>query len=64
MGFNTTDENGKFNIEGCAYDLWSDPDPYLKIWSYCGTDDGKRIDTPVNQTFIPEVTDFGTIPLG
>uniref|UniRef100_A0A915JTA1 Transthyretin-like family protein n=1 Tax=Romanomermis culicivorax TaxID=13658 RepID=A0A915JTA1_ROMCU len=63
MGWNTADENGRFKVEGCGYDFLSDPDPFVKIFTYCNSPKGKYIKTKVVHIFAPDIIDYGDIDL-
>ncbi|CDW57538.1 DUF290 domain containing protein [Trichuris trichiura] len=62
MGWTTSNEDGSFTVEGCGYDLFSDPDPYLKIWHACGGS-YRHLKTPIQMIFQPHLNDFGNILL-
>uniref|UniRef100_A0A5S6R283 Transthyretin-like protein 52 n=1 Tax=Trichuris muris TaxID=70415 RepID=A0A5S6R283_TRIMR len=63
MGWTTSNEDGSFAVEGCGYDLFSDPDPYLKIWHACGGEPYRHFKTPIQMIFQPQTSNFGDIVL-
>ena len=67
MGVNKTDASGRFWVQGCAWDLGSDPDPYVKLLSQCnigsGEHEGRLIILPVNYTFKPKIIDYGRVEM-
>uniref|UniRef100_A0A915JFU2 Transthyretin-like protein 46 n=1 Tax=Romanomermis culicivorax TaxID=13658 RepID=A0A915JFU2_ROMCU len=63
MNATRTDENGKFEVYGCASDIIGDPDPYIKVRTQCNSKEEKIIKTKVMQIFVPKVADFGDIIL-
>uniref|UniRef100_A0A915KUN7 Uncharacterized protein n=1 Tax=Romanomermis culicivorax TaxID=13658 RepID=A0A915KUN7_ROMCU len=58
MGWATSDEKGNFEVQGCGYDFLSDPDPYVKIFTFCNAPRGKFIKTRVVQKFSPEKIEY------
>uniref|UniRef100_A0A915JD47 Uncharacterized protein n=1 Tax=Romanomermis culicivorax TaxID=13658 RepID=A0A915JD47_ROMCU len=63
MGVTKSDQNGNFKVEGCGYDFGSDPDPYVKIFTYCNAPQGKSIKTQIVRKFVPDQIEFGDINL-
>ncbi|VDP51643.1 unnamed protein product [Soboliphyme baturini] len=63
MGWTTSNEKGEFTVQGCGYDLWSLPEPYLKILHFCGSSSEKVLKTPAKYIFRPHTIDYGIISL-
>lgn len=61
MGETRTDSKGYFEVDGCADDWFGDPDPFIRVFSKCGTASIHQTDTTVRYTFKPLINDFGLI---
>lgn len=70
---NVVSEDGSFEVRGCGSDHdWlgglyiNEPEPYLKIFHFCHSDDGEDSNWRRDdyfRVFEPEVFDAGTITL-
>ena len=69
MGVTFSNEEGRFQLDGCADDQnWlpgvdNIPEPYIKIRHYCNSERGETIELPEFTTFAPNTYDLGTIIL-
>ncbi|EPB77160.1 Transthyretin-like family protein [Ancylostoma ceylanicum] len=69
MGVTFTNEDGRFQLDGCGDDFdWipglnNKPEPYVEIRHYCNNDEGEVITMPEFKVFVPDTYDIGTIIL-
>uniref|UniRef100_A0A914V6K0 Transthyretin-like protein n=1 Tax=Plectus sambesii TaxID=2011161 RepID=A0A914V6K0_9BILA len=74
MGRTVSDASGRFEVEGCGYDVgpWNEPDPYILIEHDCpsvsddidDTDDSPKTTKALMwRTYLPDETNVGTIEL-
>ncbi|PAV91754.1 hypothetical protein WR25_09257 [Diploscapter pachys] len=69
MGVTFTNDDGRFQLDGCGDDFdWvpgikNSIEPYIKVRHYCNKEEGEEWTLPEFSKFVPDTYDVGTIKL-